>query len=241
MTTSNKIETILVELDCILDTRLGTLAKMGVDTAVRALQNAYHTREHDVFEGVDTEEFKRAYRERNVETLQHSGLTLLSTMLRGLAQNLSEMAITRPYFDGVKIAVNTYPYQLNPELVEAIGKAVAVHVGSTAPVELVTISPQALTPTHVKANYAMLFMYDFQAWMEVHAQAFATTRLPDVSLIAPALYFGERPDQKTLQDLVRDAAHPFAAMTMLASGLVGLELIDIKYFSIIKPQDDATA
>jgi hypothetical protein len=67
----------------------------------------------------------------------------------------------------------------------------------------------------------------------MHAEAFKDTRLNEVHLIAPALYFNEKPDEKTLKSLVRDAAHPFIAMTMLASPLVGLELIDIRYFSIV--------
>jgi hypothetical protein len=241
MAGNKKIETILVELDCLLDTRLGTIERMGVEHAARVLTPAYLARQQDVFDGVDRDEFRRLYQARDVETLKHSKLTNLATRLRDLTTALSEMAIARPYFDGVKIAVNTYPYQLDAETSEAVGKAVAVWAGGVVPVELVSIRPEQLTPALVKTSFAMLFMYEYERWMDMHAEAFKDTRLNEVHLIAPALYFNEQPDEKVLKGLVRDAAHPFVAMTMLASPLVGLELIDVKYFSIVEPPQDTPA
>jgi hypothetical protein len=78
-----------------------------------------------------------------------------------------------------------------------------------------------------------MFMYDYGHWMNLHSEAFKETRLSEIHLVAPALYFNEKPDEKTLKELLREAAHPFQAMMMLATPLVGLELVDIKYFSIV--------
>jgi hypothetical protein len=233
MAANKKIETILVELDCLLDTRLGTLERMGEEHAARVLTPAYLAREQDVFDGIDREAYRQLYQARDVETLKHSKVTALTTRFRELTTFLTEMAIERPYFDGVQIAVNTFPYVLDAVTADAIGKAVTAWIGGNVPVELVSIRPEQLTPAVVKTHYAMLFMYEYEAWMNMHAVAFKDTRLNEVHLIAPALYFNEKPDEKTLKSLVRDAAHPFIAMTMLASPLVGLELIDIRYFSIV--------
>jgi hypothetical protein len=239
MTDGTNLATVLIFLDCLLDTRLGTLARMSDALARRALSGGesgnYHQREQDVFDGVDTGEFRRLYRMRDIETLKHSTITTLTTLLGDFSRTLSRIVRNRPWLDGVRILVNTWPYQLDASALDALREVIALWGGGFSPVEMVNFSPGQLTPAFVKANFDILFMYEYEEWLHMHGEAFGKTSLADVNVIVPAIYFNHRPDEKTFDELVRNGAHPFAAITMLTSGFVGLELIDVKYFSIADP------
>ena len=235
MKEGTNLATVLIFLDCLLDTRLGTLARMSDALARRALSGHYHQREEDVFEGVDTGEFRRLYRARDVETLKRSTVTTLTTLLGDFSRTLSRIVRTRPWLDGVRILVNTWPYRLDAPTLDALQEVIALWSGEAAPVEMVDYAPGQLTPAFVKSNFDILFMYEYEEWLHMHGEAFSRTSLADVNVIVPAIYFNRRPDEKTFDELVRDGAHPFAAITMLTSGFVGLELIDVKYFSIAGP------
>lgn len=227
------IEHIYVTLDVLLDTRMGTLARMGKELAANVLEQGYHTRQDDNFPGVDIQQYKQMYAERDVTTLAHSTVTDGIKLVKHLVGVLTEQAIKRPYHDGVKIVVNIYPYKLTGEEKEQIGRAIAAWINGLAPVELVEIQPKDLTPKHCKSSYAMMIVYDYEEWMNLHAEAFEQTRLPEVTMFVPAIYFSKTPTAEELDQIRKEAAHPMRAIEMLASPLIELTLIDVKFFSVL--------
>lgn len=234
-TKTKKIDAIYTELDVLLDTRMGTIARMDQAKAQQILDSGkYHVRKSDVFSGIDREEYKRMYAERDTTTLAYSTVTNAIEWLRRLRGVLADQAIERPYNDGTKIVVNYYPYQLTSEEKDEVVQAVSAWLNHELPVELVSIPTQDLTPAHCKASYAMMMFYDFEVWMEIHAQEFEHTKLPDVTLFAPAIYFNKEPTAKELEKAVKEAGHPMQALELLASPLIDLKLIDVKFFSILQ-------
>jgi hypothetical protein len=233
-TNSNKITAIYTELDVLLDTRLGTLARMNQAVAAQVLSSGdYLKRTSDRFLGVDQEEFKKLYAARDTVTLAHSSVTQAIEWLGHLVGVLADQAIERPYHDGSKIVVNIYPYQLTGEEQEQVVKAIAAWMSKQVPVELISVRTQDLTPLHCKSSYAMMMVYDYDVWLESHAKEFEQTRLPEVTLFAPALYFNQVPTVKELEKAVREAGHPMQALELLASPLIDLKLIDVRFFSIL--------
>jgi hypothetical protein len=232
---SKHIETLMIELDCLLDTRFGTIRKMGADHADRLFAPAYITRDEDKFEGIDPQEFKRLYNARDEETLKCSTITAFVPRLRNITQFLSEIAVNRPEYDSIKVAVNVYPYRLSDAVLNDIRQCVSAWTGGFVPVELINIAPEHMSPRFVKERFAVMVMYDYSNWWSKHKTAFNETLCTEVHLIAPALYFNEKPDEKSLQEMIREAAHPFQATMMFGSQVIGLELIDIKYFSVVAP------
>lgn len=234
-TKTKRIDAILVELDVLLDTRLGTLARLSPQAAEDVLINGkYHIRQSDRFLGVDHEQYKELYKNRDVVTLAHSQVTNALEWIRRLRGVLADHAIERPYNDGTKIVVNHYPYQLTSEEQEEMVKAIGAWLNYELPVELVSIRTEDLTPQHCKSSYAMMMIYDFEVWMEIHASAFEQVRLPEVPLFAPAIYFNKEPSAKELEKAVKEAGHPMRALELLASPLIDLKLIDVKFFSILQ-------
>ncbi len=227
-------QVIYVELDVLLDTRLGTIARLNEDAAVKTLQSGYHARELDSFEFVDMNEFSALYAQRDGFTLSKSMLTGAVDFLRDVTAALAEQARSRPYHSGGKLVVNTHPYTrtLSSDELDEIGRAIAARMDGHAPVELVDISPESLTPYHCKQSYAMMMVYDFGAWMEMHSDAFRTTRLPEVTMFSPRLYH-ERPREDELQIVTKEIMHPAQAIEMMASPIISLKLMDVKNFSVV--------
>lgn len=233
---SNNIETIYIDLDCLLDTRLATLGMLSEDAATNALNNKYHERESDFFKGIDLEEYKILYKNRNVMTLKNSMCTNAVFLLRKLINDITEQSITMPYYDGVKIIINTYPYELSNKEKVNIEKSVRAWVRNMAPVDSISISKKNLTPYLCKSNFSMLIMYEYAEWLDLQAKEFENIKLPDRYLFAPALYFSKVPTEEELKQLVKESNHPFHATEIMAQPLISLKLIDIKYFSIIDPK-----
>lgn len=233
---NNNQLTVFVELDALLDTRMGTLARMSDDLALKTLQAGYHHRDTDVFELADMKTYHALYAQRDSETLSKSMCTGLLPEMKRLVGVLTEQAISRPYYGRPKIVVNLHPYSesLTSEDKDEMLKALAVWLdGTSAEVEFTSVSQQSLTPALCKAQgFAGMILYHFNEWMDCHAQAFKTTRLGDITLFGPAIY-SVRPTDDELAREIKEAMHPFRAAEMLASPLINLQLIDVSFFSLI--------
>lgn len=233
MSKLKKVE-IYVELDVILDTRLGTVARISDDAALEVLSKDYHTREDDVFESVDMRTYTDLYKNRNKETLALSRPSGALSHLCQLVMKLEGQAMTRPYHKGAKVVVNLFPYNdLTDEEKVEIGKAISALLLHLAPVELTYIEPKDLTPKHCKQSYSVMMMYEYNDWMNMHAEAFKSTLLPEVMLLVPAIYFEGKPTPESLESITKEAAHPMRALELLASPLIELKVLDIKHFSIV--------
>ncbi|EKD22610.1 MAG: hypothetical protein ACD_84C00038G0007 [uncultured bacterium] len=238
---NEKREGIYVELDVLLDTRMGTLKRINSDLADKiALSETYHSREHDVFDGIDPTQFKEVYQNRDVLTLSMSLLTNAIPLIRHLISQLGEQAIARPFHDGGEVFLNYYPYQLSREDVDEIQKAMTIWMQGIAPVTLINIPPNNLTPSYCKENYSLMLMYEYASWIDMHAEEFAKVQIPDVTLFVPAIYFEKKPTEEELKGMVKESMHPMQAIEFLASTIIGLKLIDVMHFSILS-KDQKTA
>lgn len=237
---------IYVELDCLQDTRIATLAKIDQELASRTLRNGYHTRLSDEFDGVSHEDFKRLYQSRDVQTLMLSAPTEIHTLILRLIeiQDKAAVELNSPYrSERVSVVVNTYPYQLSEVELTEIGKALVVRLSQQTSVTLVHLSPTELTPAYVKANFNSMVMYDFDTWLSEHfavdpekcnMESVFKSLLHGVTVFAPAIYH-QKPSDEELEREVKEVAHPFVAIEMLARTIIGLELIDVAPFCVVRP------
>jgi hypothetical protein len=225
---------IMVMLDCLLDTRHGTLAIMNAEKAAAVLQDgSYHSRQCDKFEGFDENEFKKAYAARNVETLANSTLTECIRSIKDIMSQLKRQMIGMPYHDKIELVVNYYPYILDEKTIHAIRMSVARWLPAVESIEMVRISTAAMTPTFVKANYSGMFMYEYAHWIEQHKERFQKVIAPDVTLWGPAIYFKDPATAKELEEIKSlELPHPFEVTERVASVWIGLQLIDVRFFSL---------
>lgn len=237
----SKTETIYVELDALLDTRLATIARLDKSVAESIVENGYHSRNADWFDGIDMNEFQRLYKERNADILPYALLTNMMGVLNQLIKDLLKQAIARPYFDGVKLEVNTFPYRLTDEEESLLGRAVASYMPAGITVELVYLTLEDLTPAYCKDRYAVMVMYEYDPWMSLHAEKWASTILTDIIVFSPRIYYGKPPSAEDLKSVPKHVPDPLTSMEHTASAIVGLSLIDVMYFSVLTTPEKLTA
>ena len=237
MTTTAKLETIYIDIDALLDTRLGVINQYNPDLASKVVSSGkYHKRDEDVFEGLSKEDFAALYKNRNKETLSHSVVTNIVYVLKKLVPAFVQQAINMPYHDGCKICINYYPYTLSDSELEAIRLSLDATLQQVVPIEFINLNDAFLTPSYCKDSFSMMFRYNYEEWFNAHATDFKTCRLPDVNLYAPAIYFNKKPTEAELKEAVNKSKHPMRALEILASPIISLRLLDAAVFSIISPQ-----
>jgi len=247
---NNQEQALLIELDCLLDTRLATIARISEQSAVEVLKNGYHKRNADWFgDYVDMDQYTRLYKARDIETLKLARPTEGFRFVREMVKLYREQAVSAnsPYSGRIKIAVNTHPYQLTAELTDLVGRALAVNFGATAPCEMVSLSPAELTPEAVRSRYCMLMMYEYDPWLSMHynydpsklsadqMKQVLKSLLLDVTLFAPAVYYKKPPTQDEVEEVMKDTHHPLEVIEMMGTTVIGLHLIDVTSFSVIRP------
>lgn len=235
-----KMEGIYVPLDVLLDTRIGTVAcLLGDDKALEVLQQGYHSRQDDKFPGVDVDAYKRLYSARNMETLKASTLTNAVEIIAKTIVALLEQAIEGPYRVGIRVVVNTHPYQVSAEESASITNVIAgklkmlAQVGVPIEVETLSLPLSALTPGYCKDNFKALLMYEFEEWLGLQHRALMQQAIPEITLITPAIYHEKTPTLSELKETIDEIAHPFYVLYESLKPFIRLELIDVSYFSIV--------
>lgn len=225
------VDIVYVDLDALLDTRLGTLAVLNDIYAVNALENGYLNRTRDEFPDVSYEVFKKAYEKRNVETLKHSTFTNVFVFLKSIIKSTFEAAVSNGNVRPLRIQINTHPYDLVDEEKAAICQAVAARLREMVDVEVIGVPDNDLTPQHCKNNFAMMIRYEYEPWLKIHLKAFEHIKMPELSLIGPAIY-QSLPNEQEMAELKEKNIHPFMAAEFGLAPFVSLKLLDADVFSI---------
>jgi hypothetical protein len=237
------VERIYLDLDTILDTRLGTLAKHNQTLATQVLSGPYHERDMDEFPGLSREEFMKLYAQRDIHTLLHSVRTNIFALMHSISRSQLETNAMGGSFDQITYVVNVHPYDLTAEEMEQMRSVIELVALDTYPVEMVRLTDKELTPKFCKSEYAMMVRYHWGYWIDMHKDAFLETQMPGVTLMAPATY-ERRPDLAALK--AAGNMHPFHALEVSVAPIVGLRLMPVSMFSIydgikVQPEPDPDA
>lgn len=226
---------LMIMMDCLLDTRIGVIFSFGEETLNKVLNENYHTRQEDKFVGIDSQEFKQRYAARDKTTLKNSAVTCLIKLLQEFVFKTLNQSLVTPHHLLPKIVLNTYPYVLSEEETKVFIKILMHYTNQKCQVEVIYKSPESLTPKFVKHNFSVMIMYHYLEWLEFHSasEAFKTTTCPEVTLMGPALFFNGPPKQEEIQILERQNLTPFRAVEMIASPFVGLKLLPVEDFSLV--------
>lgn len=232
---------LLVSLDSFLDTRLGTIAKYDLDAMNKLLfSGKYHTRDCDEFEVIDKDLYRALYKDRNVETLKKSVLTNMFSMLKQVLNTLELDGKRTPIPSKVSIDVNYYPYKLSENELKVMAASIANHLNDDSiDVRMITASPEEMTVEFCKSRYNVMVMYDYEEWLNLIGKQFDDMVMPEVYLFVPSIFVQDRPSDEKIKEITKESMHPMEALEFLAKPLVNLQLVDVKYFSIISDFDDS--
>lgn len=234
-----EVKRLLVELDCLLDTRLGTIERLHSPSAAKLyLGKEYYDREIDdwalLTEGVVSKTaFEESYRERDTKTLELSRPTRMLGFLSRLTRELDMAKITAPDVEKVEVSVNIYPYQLTPREREVLETLVYSYCSLGTEVKTTSLSYEEITPSLMRDSYDGVILYEFDRWFTLHAKELNTVLIPRNSLFSPALYI--KPPEELFKEAPEEfeGISPFAQLEMSMIERLGLELLRAREFSIL--------
>lgn len=227
-------EDIYLDLDAIIDTRLGTLAKIDPKYAVAALDSGrYHKRMIDEFEGVTKEEFREAYAKRDLDTLRMSVLSNVVFFLRRLIKDSLVSSIIHQRVEKMCFTVNVWPYNFDdPGLVEMLIACIRFHTYSTSSVRIVSIPDEELTPDFCAKNFQIMIRYSWVDWMAKHKAYFERKGISGVTLVVPEIFYDTVPTDEDIHRLDLRKHNPFKMTEEITAALVRLKHMPVSLFSI---------
>jgi hypothetical protein len=237
-------ETVYVELDALLDTRLAVVSSLDQEAAVRLVQSeAYYQRQSDDFSaitGIDHAVYLEAYQKRHVGHLARSIKTRIPLLLHELILKLEEQEESTPYRESTDLEVNVWPYvDLTEGEREALMLAVMVHAGIQTLPRVVCFDPKSLTPEVLKRKYSGLILYNLREWLQHHVTSFIRTRTPQVAVLAPGLFNGKivgiedvAPAELLEDPNFRKDLSPLRLTEIACAEYFGLDYLAPEHFSI---------
>lgn len=230
---SHTVSTIFVEFDAIFDTRAALLSTYGEEALVVNLTDEYFSRLLDKFNGIDYNEFKEKYKERNKKLLLGSATTPIVFMISDFVSSTIKNSINGPELMEPSIVINTYPYKLTDEELILIRDTFINITKGYAQISFVFMTAEDITPKYLRDNISIAIMYDYTIWLEHHSSTnmLKLIPIPTITLIAPAIFFKE-PDKILIAKHSKEGLDPFKAMQELAAPFIDLKLLPIYLFSI---------
>lgn len=183
---------ILVDLDALFDTRIGTLATIDEEMATRVVMDPrYGSRETDVFSkldsSVDDNVYSDRYLKRDEATLAKS---LISDVIFNLGIGLRDLGdvYDRGVMEGgIEVVVNFYPYVLSKEKQDIILDGVGCYLPITTKVKAASYSPWSLSPSSLNGTYSEWYCYDIEPWLAVNSEALLVDRAIDIKVQLPLI------------------------------------------------------
>ena len=239
---------ILVELDALIDTRLGTMACIDPQAAGDLLDNGYDTRMSDDFSRftnrVSNETFREAYKNREVHSVILGVPTEMNASLLEILLLLEREKLGgAPDVESISVEVNYWPYKLEPWEVEHIGACIHSQIGTMAVLTMVSLPHSEMTLEYfLYKSYTAVVMYNFEDWADVILRPCniltpPKTLLPAMSMIIPQITYL---DEETLREgyNTRNSkgqhANPFEMTRFGLAAVIGITYYSSRHFSAMR-------
>ena len=223
-----------VDLDSLLDTRIATIAKVGGEAALERVKPFYHLRTSDLFgqrgTSLTQEAYDASYATRDEETLALSRMTFVPVYLLHLISKFTTTKGMPVLASGIKVTVNTFPYNLPEERQRGLVNYLQEYTGGAADIELIDVDPAKLSLAFLKANYKVFFVYEFDRWLMGHTEEFKTTQIPDVSVLTPRVMLKDVTEEARQKGL---SASGFESTSVALFGFVTVVFLDVRLFSYV--------
>jgi hypothetical protein len=229
-----------VHIDSIFDIRAGIIRRMNPELYAELIKNGYHQRKGDFFKGINPEEFRKLYQERDANTLPECTITnifqflypqVADTMKEYVAVNHQEHQ--RPFLD-----VNVWPYELSDEEMAMLRSLVYMQMRGIIGVNVFSKPIETLTPAKCAENYHLMVMYDFADYLNAHSSALIKDPKPYLMLVAPMVYINNDPE--THDETIDQLKQGINSLALLEAGIqdkLCVKFVNVEVFSIVYPDD----
>ena len=229
MEKEKKVSAFFIELDALLDTRLGTIATYSDAIFESIVKNNYHLRLIDGFPSLPFEEFQSAYAARNKSILSRSVVTPMGVFMENFCRETARNTINSPFHFKPKVILNVYPYVLTSAEENVFISIVHAVTKGIADIQLVNMSPGMISPDYLKDEVSMIAVYNCYTWLEAQSlnNNLVKQSCPEVSMVSAALYF-KRP-----VEVPKDIVKVFKDIELSVAPFIGLSLIPVESFSAV--------
>lgn len=230
---------LLLDLDALLDTRMGTLLLLNKAAASAAIENGYHTRLNDGFGKltgglITDEQFTEAYAKRDIDTLKKSIITGIPHVLVTYVETLKVRLLRNLEVDSISIDLNIYPYILPGPDVQMMIHAFGTIIPDYVKINVTRLSPDQLPPDVFKAAYNGWATYNFDEWFQAHHQTLLFKRANELTVILPRLHLREPEEYDKQPEGLRDA-DPHNLHAMVMEEFIRLEYLPVCDFCFFTP------
>lgn len=243
---------IYIDLDSILDTRMGTLMVIDSDKAKELItSDSYYTRETEEFDGFDKAIFDRVYQSHDKRILENSTLSNMVFVLRDAVKDMFASLLEHPTYKDLTVYVNTYPYKLNQKEILDIQAAIHHYTDELANIKMIYKTLAEVDCLWVYKHVSHLFIYHYSDWLNLRAKELAHKGLPFTSLYSPRIYFERKPTEDEIklicQELETNDFNHFDFLRDMAVSLIQINFMPIDHYCVVNDyyerhvaSDDAT-
>ena len=217
-----------IELDALFDTRLATLARMGIDVVYEAVAGGYYQRDIDIFNGVDMVKFNELYRKRDVYTLREAMITPMTEFINMFIKQTFQAVVSSPFERKPVIEINIHPYVLTDQQISEIVVGMAAVTGGEVDIRVINMNYTDWSVEYINRNYAQFAIYAYWEWIDAQAIAknFEKNQIPAIKLYGPCLFKDVAAKEQ------HSATNAFSVVEKFISPFVKLELLTAAYFSV---------
>lgn len=183
---------LLVDLDCLFDTRLPMTCLIDPEGMNRMLGlKQYNKRKKDVFGNIPEALFKRIYETRTKHILEAAKPTPMIEFIKELYADMAFDVSRLAYHFDVGIFINMYPYNFDDSELDSF-KVLFNRIYKNITIEFVNKSISELTPSFVRKHIGTMIKYDILYWLEYHTAMLNIfqNHIFGIPLIAPMIGAG---------------------------------------------------
>lgn len=237
---------ILVPVDALLDTRMGTASRLDPKAIKDILRNDYgHRKSNDLSRLTDrftSEAYWQLWQQRDVDTLKQSLVSHFTDVLKTMILQHTMDTIERGGPGQTEVKINLHPYELETsdekELLSILSELLPEDVG----LALCRVSHAQLTPLWIREEKLDAFVVlDFVEWFQKQSDNLLAHPIPGIECFCPELI--EDMDGRIQRAMImgeidydlQQQTDPFGLIRMVLAGAVMVTFLPIEAFSLPSP------
>jgi len=221
---------VYIDLDALIDSRLGIFMNISPELAAQVYADGYPTRFSDNYKLMNYLEFKERYNDRNKGTISTPLPTMVMSFLEHHIMSIRQDNILRGGDGMVKVFLNVYPYVMSryEETILLSGFKSKLPVRT----EVEIVHDEALSPTNILDDKIVTVMkYDGVNWIEnlISNKKIMLGELSGVELIVPDII-------NTTETIKVNKDEILGELTTIFSQFINLTFIATAMFSATIPK-----
>ncbi len=217
---------IYIDLDSIIDTRLGLLNSIDSTLAARIYSNGYQNRHNDNYPMMHFLEFKERYRSRTPLVLKTPFPTMMLSLVQMQAMELSQENLLKGGDGVVTIYLNFFPYDLDKYEKTIIINSMLIKMPKR--VKIIDVFDESVSLEFVEDNIHTIIKYDGLEWLnkQISITKHSNINIHHVDLIVPDII-----SYSNKLKVERDDILQHTAFTLLP--IVNVMFVSVGLFSAI--------